>query len=195
MMRKLFLMIILLLLSACSKQELPSPYQALDISWQHADANFNLFDFNDKPRKLSDFKEKVLVLFFGYTHCPEVCPTTLADLAQVTRMLGKDANRVQVIFVTLDPERDKPALLKKYVTSFDPSFLGLYGDAKSTAAAAKSFGVNYAKHFDKQGGYSLDHSDGIFLIGLRGRPLLRAPYGQPADLLVKDIRMLLYIGR
>lgn len=190
-MRKFFLILSLLMLGACTKSELPSPYHAIDISWQHTKPGFELSDFNGKPRSLVEFRGKAVVLFFGYTHCPEVCPTTLADLAQVVRMLGRDAARVQVIFVTLDPERDKPNMLGKYVTSFNPDFLGLYGDARSIEQAAKSFGVNYEKQLDKSGGYTIDHTDGVFLLGGRGVPLLRSPYGQRPELLVQDIRRLL----
>lgn len=194
--RHSFLLIILILqLGACGEPELPSPYHAKDVSWQNAQADFQLADFNGKTRKLSDFRGKVVVLFFGYTHCPEVCPTTLADLAQVMRLLGKDAGRVQVLFITLDPERDSPELLAKFVPAFDPSFLALHGDARATAQAAKAFGVNYAKQLDKHGGYTLDHTDGIFVLGLGGKPLLLAPYGQRAEPLAEDIRLLLATGR
>ncbi len=182
-----------LMLTGCG--EPPSQYHAIDVYWQHTRADFALVDSDGKPRRLADFRGKVVVLFFGYTHCPEVCPTTMADLTQVMKQLGQDAERVQVLFVTLDPERDKPAMLARYVSSFNPSFLGLYGDAQATASAAKSFGVNFEKQADKQGGYTLDHSDGIYLLGPRGKPLLVAPYGQRTDLMVKDIRSLLVIGR
>jgi protein SCO1/2 len=194
-MRKIFLLFLTLLLSACNDHEATSPYHAIDISWQHAHADFRLTDSNRAPRMLSDFKGKVVVLFFGYTHCPEVCPTTLADLAQTMRLLGNDANRVQVLFVTLDPDRDKPELLTNFVSSFNPAFLALYGDPQSTAQAASTFGVNYTKRPDQHGGYTLDHTDGIFLLGLRGTPLLLAPYGQPAEQMAHDIRLLLSIGR
>lgn len=194
-MRNVFVILALLLFGGCGEHEMPSPYHAIDITWQHGQANFQLLDFAGKPRALTDFRGKVVVLFFGYTHCPEVCPTTLADLAQVMRQLGNDANRVQVVFITLDPARDTPALLAKYVTSFNPDFLGLYGDAQSTAQAAKSFGVSYEKQYDKSGGYTLDHTDGIYLLGTRGKPLLISPYGQHPELLVQDIRLLLSIGR
>ena len=190
---RLFLILSFLLLGGCD--EPPSPYHAIDVSWQHPSADFALTDAAGKTRRLADFRGKVVLLFFGYTHCPEVCPTTLADLAQVMRQLGEDADRVQVLFVTLDPERDTPALLAKYVSSFDSSFVGLYGDAGATAAAARSFGVNYEKHADNKGGYTLDHTDGIYMLGPRGKPLLIAPYGQRSDLMVKDIRSLLSIGR
>lgn len=190
-MRHLFLLFSLLLLTACGKHELSSPYHAVDVTWQLERADFHLADFNGKPRSLADFKGKVVVLFFGYTHCPVVCPTTLADLAQVMRELGKDADRVQVLFVTVDPEHDKPELLAKFVPSFNPSFLGLYGDANATALTAKAFGVSYEKQYYKQGGYTMLHSDSTFLIGPRGKPLLLSRYGQQTALLVQDIRMLL----
>ena len=193
-MRHFILISLLLMMSACEKPEMPSPFHAKDITWQHH-ADFRLLDFNGKPRSLSGFREKVVVLFFGYTHCPLVCPTTLADLAQAMRLLGKDANRVQVLFVTLDPERDTPEVLSRFVPSFNPSFLGLCGDSLATAQAAKAFGVTYTRQYDKNGGYTLDHSDGTYLIGIGGKPMLLSPYGQRADLLVQDIKLLLAIGR
>jgi protein SCO1/2 len=195
MMTRLFIVWFVFLLGGCGEQEMPSPYQAIDVSWQHTHADFLLKDFNGKSVNLLDFRGKVVVLFFGYTHCPDVCPTTLADLAQVTRQLGKDASRVQVLFVTLDPERDTPELLSKYVTSFDPAFLGLYGDAASTEKAAKSFGVNYAKQNDQHGGYTVDQTDGIYMLGTRGKPLLMAPYTQPPEKLVQDIKLLLSLNQ
>lgn len=194
-MRNAIFIIMALLLGGCEEPTLPSPYHAADITWQHAQANFQLTDFNGKLRSLSDFKGKVVVLFFGYIHCPEVCPTTLADLAQVMRLLGNDSAQVQVLFITLDPERDTPDVLAKFVPTFNPTFLGLYGNAASTAQAAKSFGVSYIKQFDKHGGYTLDHTDGTYLFGTDGKPLLLSPYGQRADLLVQDIRLLLAMGR
>jgi protein SCO1/2 len=194
-MRKLFLFSCLLLLAACDKRELPSPYHALDVTVPLEQADFHLADFNGKPRTLADFKGKVVVVFFGYTHCPVACPTTLADLAQVMRMLGKDAEKVQVLFVTVDPERDTPELLAKFIPSFDTSFLGLSGDAQATAQAAKSFGVSYEKQYYKKGGYTFLHSDSTFLIGTKGRPILLSRYGQQSELLVQDIRLLLASGR
>ena len=194
-MIRIFLFLCVLLLAACGEHDLPSPYHAIDVTGPLEQADFHLADFNGKPRSLADFRGKVVVLFFGYTHCPVVCPTTLADLAQVMRMLGKDADRVQVLFVTVDPERDTPDLLAKFVPAFYPSFLGLYGDAQSTAQTAKSFGVSYEKQYYKKGGYAMLHSDGTFLIGPQGRPLLLSRYGQPAALLAQDIRLLLAADR
>ncbi len=134
-------------------------------------------------------------MFFGYTHCPEVCPTTLADLAQVMRQLGPDAKSVQVVFITLDPERDTPQVLGRFVPYFDPAFMGLYGDARATAQAAQSFGVNYSKHPEKGGGYTIDHSDGTYLVGRGGKTLWMSRYGERTDYLVADIRRLLAAAR
>lgn len=195
LMRKLFLLLGILLFTACGEHGMPSPYHAIDVTVPLEQADFHLADFNGKSRSLADFRGKVVVLFFGYTHCPVVCPTTLADLAQVMRMLGKDAGRVQVLFITVDPERDRPELLAQFVPAFDPSFLGLYGDAQATAQAAKAFGVSYEKQYYKKGGYTFLHSDGTFLIGPKGQPLLLSRYGQQAELLVQDIRLLLAAER
>jgi protein SCO1/2 len=190
-MRQIF-MLLVILFAGCNKPAPLLPSHAVDVSWRYeqAAADFQLSDATGKTRSLSDFRGKVVVLFFGYTHCPEVCPTTLADLARVLRLLGTDAEKVQVLFVTLDPERDTPELLAKYVPSFHPSFLGLYGDAQATAQAAKTFAVNYEKHAEKNG-YTLDHSDGTYLIGAGGKPVLLSPYGQRTELLVEDIKLLL----
>lgn len=193
-LRKLFLLLLLTLLASCARHDLPQPLHAIDVSWQLTHAGFHLTDANGKARTLGDFSNKVVLLFFGYTHCPEVCPTTLADLAQAMRELGPDAGKVQVLFVTLDPERDTPQVLGKFVPSFDPSFLGLYGDAQATAQAAKAFQVNYQKHYSKDGSYTLDHSDGTYLIGIGGKPIWKSRYGQRTDYLVQDIRRLIAAG-
>jgi protein SCO1/2 len=194
-LNKLCLLFAVLVLTACTKSEYSEPRNAIDVGWQHPQADFHLLDAGGKPESLADYRGKVVVLFFGYTHCPEVCPTTLADLAQVMRLLGQDAKKVQVLFVTLDPERDTPEVLAKFIPAFDPSFIGLHGDAQATAQAAKLFGVNYQKQYDNRGGYTLDHSDGTYLIGPEGKPLWLSRYGQHVDLLVQDIKMLLAMTR
>ena len=177
-------------LSGCDAQKLPSPFHASDVSMPLAGADFRLSDQNGKQRTLADFRGKVVALFFGYTHCPDVCPTTLADLAQVLDMLGKEADKVQVLFVTVDPDRDKPEMLVRYMSAFHPSFLGLYGDADATAKVAKSFSVSYQKQ-PTASGYSVDHSVGTFLIDPEGRVRLRAPLDQRPDWIADDIRLLL----
>jgi len=188
-MRKLLVLVVVVLLMAC-EQKLPSPFHASDVSMPLSGANFNLTDHSGKLRTLDDFKGKVVALFFGYTHCPDVCPTTLADLAQVMKMLGKEADKVQVLFITVDPERDKPQMLAEYMSVFHPSFLALHGDATATAQAAKAFYVNYQKQ-PTSFGYSMDHSVGTFLIDPQGRVRLRAKNNQRPVWLADDIRLLL----
>lgn len=192
-MKRIFL-VLLLLVAGCGAREGVKPLHAIDVSWQREHPDFHLADFNGKPRALADFRDKVAVVFFGYTHCPEVCPTTLADLAQVMRLLGEDAKRVQVIFITLDPQRDTPQVLARFVPAFDASFLALSGDTQATAQAAASFGVNFEKHMEKNGAYSIDHSDGTFLIGVGGKPLWMSRYGERSDYLADDLRRLLGSG-
>ena len=137
-LRNLLLFLLLSLLAACDEQKLPSPFQAGDVTDKYAQADFHLKDPSGKPVSLEDFRGKVVVLFFGYTHCPQVCPTELAELAQMMRKLGKDGDRVQVLFITLDPERDTPELMAKYPAAFYPTFRGLSGDSVATAQAAKA---------------------------------------------------------
>jgi len=141
---------------------------------------------------LSANRGKVVVIFFGFAQCPDVCPTTLSELAAVARELGKDADRMQVLFVTVDPERDTPEVLRQYVPSFDPRFLGLYGDAEATARAAKAFKIFYQKQPLKDSTtYSVDHSAGTYILDREGRLRLYARYGAGAALLLHDIRILL----
>jgi protein SCO1/2 len=144
-----------------------------------------------KPRTLADFRGKVVTVFFGFTHCPDVCPTTLAELALVVKELGRDGDKVQVLFVTVDPERDTQQVLSQYVPSFNPGFLGLYGDAGATARAAKEFKVFYQKQPVKDGGYSVDHSAGTYILDREGRLRLFAQHGAGAPAMLHDIRILL----
>ncbi len=192
-LRAVQLLLLAMALVSCSKPQYPAPLHAIDIGWQHPEADFRLNDAGGKTYSLADFRGKVAIVFFGYTHCPEVCPTEMADLAQAMRQLGPDAKNVQVIFITLDPERDTPQVLGKFVPYFDPSFIGLSGDAQATAQAAQSFGVNYQRHEEKNGSYTIDHSDGTYLIGKSGQPLWMSRYGQRTDWLVEDIRRLLAV--
>lgn len=192
-MRNLFILLLLVLLTGCEKTKLPSPFHASDISAMFTQADFHLTDHNGKARTLADFRGKTVALFFGYTHCPDVCPTTLADLAQAMEILGKDADRVQVLFITVDPERDKPEMIAKYVPAFHPSFLGLSGDAQATAQAAKAFYIGYEKR-PTASGYNVDHTTGTFIVDPGGKVRLRAPLGQRADWFADDIRLLLAGG-
>lgn len=150
-----------------------------------------LTDHNGQRRTLADFKGKVVVLFFGFTHCPDACPTTLAELATVARELGSDAQRMQVLVVTVDPERDTPEVLRQYVPSFNPDFLGLYGTPQETAAAAKEFKVYFQKQPQPGGSYSVDHSAGTFILDREGKLRLFGQYGVGAKALSHDVQLLL----
>jgi protein SCO1/2 len=194
LLRNTLILIAALLLTGCGEPKLPSPFHASEVGAKFAGADFKLTDHHGTPRTLADFRGKVVVLFFGYVHCPDVCPTTMADLRQTMETLGADADRVQVLFVTVDPERDDRELLAQYVPAFHTSFLGMYGDASATAQAAKAFDVMYQKQPSKSG-YNMDHSAGTFLIDGKGKVRLLAPYGQSADWLTQDIRLLLALGK
>jgi protein SCO1/2 len=170
----------------------PEKFRATDITGASFAREFQLTGHDGKSRTLADFKGKVVVLFFGYTHCPDVCPTTLAQFGEAARQLGADAARVQVLFVTVDPERDTKELLEKYVPAFNPNFLGLYGDAEALARTAKEFKII----FQKQPGrtpetYTVDHSAGTYVYDHNGRVRLFVRHDRPVEDLVHDIRLLL----
>ncbi|MET0217381.1 MAG: SCO family protein [Burkholderiales bacterium] len=182
----------LMVLAACGDVQKPPPFRATDITGADFGKGFSLLDSSGKPTTLEDFKGKVVVLFFGFTHCPEVCPGTLAELALVRKQLGADGSRMQVVFVTLDPERDTPAILKQYVPAFDSSFVGLYGDPEVIARTAKDFKVYYRKlPGATPGTYTLDHTAAAFVFDPAGRLRLFAGYGQGPEALTHDIRLLL----
>lgn len=178
-------------LGGCERPDAAAKFQLTDVTGANFGKELVLTDHNGRPRTLADFKGKVVVLFFGFIHCPDVCPTTLAELAQVARELGPDASKMQVLFVTVDPERDTPDVLKQYVPSFYPDFLGLYGDAAATARVAKEFKIFYQKQPQAGGGYTMDHSAGTYVLDQQGRLRLFAQYGAGAPALLHDIRILL----
>jgi protein SCO1 len=177
-------------LVACGQSSAPK-FQLVDVTGAAFGKSLALNDHTGKPRTLADFQGKVVVVFFGFTQCPDVCPTTLAEMGKVVKELGTDGDKVQVLFVSVDPERDTPELLKQYVTAFHPSFLGLYGDAEATTRAAKEFKIYVQKQPAKNGGYSVDHSAGTFILDQQGRLRLFAQYGAGAPALLGDIRTLL----
>ena len=163
-----------------------------DVTGAEFGRQFSLTDHHGKPRTLADFQGKVVVIFFGFTQCPDVCPTTMSEMAEVMKQLGPKADRVQVLFVTIDPERDTATLLSNYVPAFDPRFLGLYGDAQSTAAVAKEFKVFYQKVSGKTpGAYMMDHTAGSYVFDPKGRLRLFVKHGQGAEPLAADLRRLL----
>ena len=167
-------------------------FTSSDVTGSGFGRDFALTDHTGRQRTLADFRGKAVVLFFGYTQCPDVCPTTLAALAEAMRRLGPDAANVQVLFVTVDPERDTTELLSHYVTAFNPSFLGLSGDADATARTAKEFKILYQKQPGRTpASYTMDHSAGTFVFDPQGRLRLYAGHGQGADVFAHDLRELL----
>lgn len=181
-----------LTLAACSGPTHTTAFRATDITGADYGKGLALTDQTGTPRTLADFRGKVVTLFFGYTQCPDVCPTNLATMAEAMRQLGPDAARVQVLFVTVDPERDTQELLARYVPVFDPHFLGLRGDAAQTAAVAREFRVFYQKSGDTSGpNYTVDHSTGTYVFDPAGRARLYVKHGETAENIVADLRTLL----
>jgi protein SCO1/2 len=185
--------LLILAVAACSPQG--PKFQSSDVTGASFGREFSLTDPAGKTRTLADFRGKAVVVFFGYTQCPDVCPTTLSTLAETMKLLGPDADRVQVVFITVDPERDKPALLAEYVPTFDKRFVGLYGDAEATERVAREFKVIY----QKQPGatpttYTMDHSAGVFVFDPQGRLRLYARHGQGPEAFASDLRELLRIN-
>ncbi|MFO1322711.1 MAG: SCO family protein [Burkholderiales bacterium] len=190
-MRRAALFLLLLALVAGCAPDGPK-FRLSDVTGASYGRDFALTDHTGKPRTLADYRGKAVVVFFGYTQCPDVCPTTLATLAEAMKTLGPDADRVQVLFVTVDPERDTQALLAQYVPAFDPRFTGLYGDAAATERVAKEFKVIYQKQPGATpASYTVDHSAGAYLFDPQGRLRLYASHGQTPDVFVHDLRALL----
>ena len=182
------------LLAGCDRLSLPTPsgtsFKGVDITG--ATYSYTLPDQNGTLRTPGDFQGKVVAVFFGYTQCPDVCPTALAELAQVKQALGPDGARVQGVFVTVDPERDTPEKLKTYMTAFDPSFVALRGTPAQTEAIAKSFKAYYKKVPGADAdSYTVDHTAGSYVFDPQGRLRLFVRYGQPVPDWVSDLRQLL----
>jgi protein SCO1/2 len=180
-------------LSGCSKPD--EPFHATDITgadFGRQSVLANLTDHNGHRPASADFLGKAVVIFFGYTQCPDICPTTMSALKEAMNLLGPEADRVQVLFVTVDPERDTPAVLAAYVPWFDARFLGLYGDAKTTLEIAKEFRVFYAKVKGETAlGYSIDHSATSYAYDPQGRPRLLIRHGETPQHIAADLRKLL----
>lgn len=178
-----------LLLSGCSES---SRFVSTDLSVVDWGKDFSLTDHKGQVRRLADFRGKAVVLFFGYTQCPDVCPTTLVTMRDAMALLGEDAQRVQVLFVTLDPARDTPQLLAQYLPSFHPSFLGLLGDDNAIAALAKDFKVFYVKQpGSTPGSYSIDHSTSSYAYDPQGRLRLLLRHGEAPANIAADLKLLL----
>ncbi len=186
-----------LLLAACmtgckQQKSTGQSFQSTDITGVDFGKDFQLTDHNGKLRTLADFRGKLVVMFFGYTHCPEVCPTTMSDMAQALKLMGSNAEKVQVLFVTIDPERDTQALLAQYIPAFNPGFLGLMGDEAATAKVAKDFRIFYQKVKSKDGkSYEVDHTSGTYVFDQTGTLRLFMKYGQGAQSIAHDLNELL----
>ncbi len=167
-------------------------FEYIDISGSGIGSDFRLTDHHGRPRTLADFRGKVVAIFFGYTHCPDICPTALAELAQTLKHLGKESDGVQVLFLTVDPVRDTPKVLAQYVPAFDPRFLGLYGDLDTTAKVAAAYKVFFAaQRPSASGNYTVDHNAAVYLIDRHGRPRLYVGGGRTVSGMVHDVKLLL----
>ncbi len=166
-------------------------FKLTDVTGASFGKELALTDHNGQRRTLADFSGKVVTVFFGFTHCPDVCPTTLGELALVMKELGNDSERVQVLFVSVDPERDTASVLKQYVPAFHPTFLGMTGSADEVARVAKEFKIFFQRQNLPGGGYTMDHSSGTYILDRQGRLRLFAQHGAGAPALLHDIRLLL----
>ncbi|MDP2153496.1 MAG: SCO family protein [Methylotenera sp.] len=192
LMRLILLALFIVVLAGCNAANNEQKFNATDITGVDFGNTLNLTDHTGKPRSLTDFKGKVVALFFGYTHCPDVCPTTLTDMKQAMKLLGGQADELQVLFVTLDPERDTQALLAEYVPAFDASFIGLYGTKEQTASVLKDFKIFAAKVENKgRSGYTIDHSAGVYMFDKAGKIRLYVDYGTKPDVIASDVKQLL----
>lgn len=188
------LVLLVFFLPACSNTALPK-FLSTDVTGANFGGDFKLPDQSGNVRTLADFKGKVVVLFFGYTNCPDACPTTMANIAAAMRKLGPDAKRVQVLFVSVDPERDTPEVLKQYVSGFDPAFLGLSGDVETTKKIASDFKAFYqTKAVEKKGHHDVDHSTGTYIYDAKGHLRLYVTNENGADVFAHDIAELLKVG-
>jgi len=194
-LRRLFLTLAAtgtLALAGCDRAAPPHHFNAIDLTGAKYAQGFALPDFDGKPRTLADFKGKVTVVFFGYTQCPDACPTTMAELSGILKTLGPDASKVQVVFVSVDPSRDTPALLKNYVTNFRPDFIALRGDEAQTKQVVKDFKLIVEKVPGKTpDSYTIDHTAGTYIFDREGRVRLFASQSLDPALLTDDLKALL----
>jgi protein SCO1 len=179
------------LLAACSAEQKPA-FKGIDITGAEYARQLNLPDAIGKPRTLADFKGKVVVVFFGFTQCPDVCPTALAEIAEVKQKLGADGDKLQSLFVTVDPERDTPEVIGAYVGAFGSDFVALRGTLEQTQAAAKEFKVFFAKVPGKtEGSYTMDHTAGSFVFDPQGKVRLFVRNGGGVEAMAHDVKLLL----
>lgn len=178
-------------LAACTPDPQPLTLKATDISSADFGQPFTLTGQDGKPHALDDYQGKAVALFFGYTHCPDICPTTMLEYQQVMKLLGKDSDRVQVLFVSIDPQRDTPQVLAGYVPFFDKRFMGLTGSAEQVAKVAAQYKIVAQRQDRADGGYTMDHSAGSYLFDTAGKLRVYVPYGTPAADIAHDLQQLL----
>ncbi len=179
-----------LALAACAPDK--PQFKSIDITGADYARDFKLVDHHGQLRSMADFKGKAVVVFFGFTQCPDVCPTAMAELAQVKLQLGADGQRLQAIMVSLDPERDTPEVLKAYMTNFDPGFLALRPTLEQLPLVAKDFKIFYKKNEGKTPtSYTLDHSAGSYVFDPQGRVRLYTRQGVGVSSMTADIKLLL----
>ena len=185
-----FLSIFTVFLAACSPGK--PQFKSIDLTGADYAKDFALPDQNGKVRNIKDFAGKVVVVFFGFTQCPDVCPTSMVELAGIKKSLGADSNKLQVVFISVDPERDTPEILKAYMGNFDPSFLALRPSMEQLPVVAKDFKIYYKKVEGRTAtSYSMDHSAGNYIYDTQGRLRLYNRYGSGVEELTQDIRLLL----
>lgn len=177
-------------LAACGEKK--PQFNAIDLTGADYGKDFSLPDIDGRTRSLADFSGKLVVLFFGYTQCPDVCPTTLSEIVQAKKLMGADGDKVQAVFITVDPERDTPQVLKAYMANFDPGFVALHPTPEQLAAIAKDFKVYYKKVDGKNpGSYTMDHSAACYVYDTKGRLRLYTRYGSGPKPLADDLTKLL----
>ena len=178
--------------AACAPETAKPQFKAVDITGADYAKNFALPDTEGKMRTLKDFQGKAVVVFFGFTQCPDVCPTTLTEIAEAKKVLGADGSKVQGVFITIDPERDTPELLKAYMANFGPDMIALRGDAAQTAAVAKDYKVYYKRVDTKTpGNYTMEHTAASYVYDPQGRLRLYSRYGNGPQVLADDLKLLL----
>jgi len=182
---------LLSLACACGPSGPGTPFNGVDVTGSAIGSSLKLRDGQGRERSLADFSGKVVVVAFGYTHCPDVCPMTLANLANARRKLGKEGDQVQVLFVSVDPKRDTPELLARYVTAFDPTFIGLGGKPDDVQRTVKDFKLYVEERPLGNGDYSVDHSAQIFAYDRKGNLRLVIPQTSAPDAIASDLRVLL----
>lgn len=180
---------IVISVAGCGRQK--AQFVATDVTGSAIGGDFTLTAHDGKPRSLGDFQGKVVVLFFGYTHCPDICPTTMSEAASALKSLGKTADQVQVLFVTVDPERDTQAILAQYVPAFNPTFIGLRGTIAETQTVAAKYKIFFQKNGTDPSNYSVDHSAGSYILDKSGKLRLFVNYGAGAKVFAHDLALLI----